>query len=255
MDTRLLRVTLYLFCGLLGLSLSGLLPHPLLGEAVLLVFCALPVACEKGKGETALFPLLPRRRPSSLLFFPLLLGVTMGVSALTALLFPSITPAYPALSPLTIVTSAIAPALAEELLFRFLVLSMLLPYGKRRAVLLNALLFALFHQSLYQMPYALAAGAVLAAAALYSDSLALPVLLHFANNLLSLLIGAHLTLPLVLLFVSAGIGSGIALFFLNKGNRKEKATGHAPLRPLALSPLLLYALYSITMAVLRSLGT
>lgn len=250
MEARSVRLTLYLFCGLLGLLLSGLIPNALLGETILLLFCILPVFYERKRGETPFFPFRPCRMLSSLLFFPLLLGVTIGVSALTALLFPTVVPAARGLSVLTVLTSAIAPALAEETLFRFLTLSILLPYGKKRAVVLSAFLFALFHQSLYQMPYALAAGVVLGAAALYSNSVTLPVLLHFANNLLSLLIGARLTLPLVLIFVLLGALAAVALYVINHSQKNTKSVV-TPTRAAALFPLSLYAVYCLTMAVLR----
>ncbi len=252
MRTSSTRLTLYLFCGLLGLVLSSLMPHPLLGEAVLLLFCVLPTLYERARGETVFLGARPRRVLSSLLFFPLLLGVTVGLSALTSLLFPALTPDAPTFTPLALLTSALAPALAEETLFRLLALSLLLPYGKGRAICFSALLFALFHQSLYQMPYAFGAGLVLAAAALYSDSFLLPVLLHFVNNLLSLLIGKYLTLPLVLLFVLLGVVAAAALFL---PGRKETRVSDRPTEKVrTLFPLLLYAVYCLTMAVFRLLG-
>lgn len=250
MEPRFFRITVYCLLGVLGLSLGGFTSSPLLSEGVFLVFCALPALWEYTKKDVPLFSLLPKSPLSSLLFLPLLLGVTVGVSALTALLFPSLAPQAVPLSPLTVVTSALSPALGEELLFRFACLSLLLPYGKRFGVIVSALLFALFHQSFYQMPYALAAGIVLALAALYSRSLLAPIFLHFANNLLSLLIGNHLTPLLVVLFVGLGAASGCVLYILYRG-KENTATTKAPFFPLSLLPLLLYAVYCILTAALR----
>ncbi|MBO5653487.1 MAG: CPBP family intramembrane metalloprotease, partial [Clostridia bacterium] len=155
-----------------------------------------------------------------------------------------------AFTPMTVLTSALSPAIGEEMLFRYTCLALLLPYGKRFGVAVSALLFALFHQNFYQMPYALAAGIVLALAALYSRSFLLPIFLHFANNLLSLFMGDRLTLPLVFLFVGLGIASGITLFFLSR--KKEEAPSlQAPLSFLSLLPLLAYAVYCIFIAALR----
>ena len=250
MEPRFFRITVYCLLGVLGLSLGGFVPSPLLSEGVFLVFCVFPALWEYRKKEVSLLPILPRRPLSSLLFLPLLLGVTVGVSALTALLFPSLTPQAVPLSPLTVVTSALSPAIGEELLFRFVCLSLLLPYGKRFGVVVSSLLFALFHQSLYQLPYALAAGIILALAALYSQSLLVPVFLHFANNLLSLLIGNYVTLPLVLLIVGAGAACGAVLYLLNS-KKEHTVTAKAPFSLLSLLPLLLYAAYCVLMAVLR----
>lgn len=252
MKSSSVRLTLYLFCGLLGLVLSGLMLHPLLGEAALLLLCVLPLFCERTRGETVFFTLRPRRMASSLLFFPLLLGMTVGLSALTSLLFPALAPNALPFTPLALLTSALVPALAEESLFRLLTLSLLLPYGKGRAVCFSALLFALFHQNFYQMPYAFGAGLVLAAATLYSGSFLLPILLHFVNNLLSLLVGPHLTLPLVLLFVLTGVGAAVALFLLAHKGQNEKKPPTEKIQ--TLFPLLLYALYCLTVAVFRLLA-
>lgn len=250
MDTRFFRVTLYSLLGILGLSLGAFLPYSLLGEGIFLLFCLLPALFEHRKKDVSLFPLLPKRWLSSLLFLPLLLGVTVGVSAITTLLFPSLAPQAAPLSFTAVLTSALSPAIGEELLFRLVALSLLLPYGKRFAVITSALLFALFHQSLYQMPYALAAGVVLALAALYSHSLLLPVFLHFANNLLSLLIGKHLTPLLVFLLVGSGIVSGVLLYLLYRRGVKSART-KVPFAFPSIIPLLLYAAYCILMAVLK----
>lgn len=248
MEPRFFRVTLYSLLGVLGLSLGGLLPSPLLSEGVFLVCCALPALWEYAKKDVPLFPVLPKRALSSLLFLPLLLGVTVGVSALTALLFPSLAPQTVPLSLLTVVTSALCPAVGEELLFRFVCLCLLLPYGERFGVVVSALLFALFHQSLYQMPYAFAAGIVLALAAVYSRSLLVPVFLHFANNLLSLLIGNYLTPLLVLLIVVAGAASGAVLYIL-KRKKENTAKAKEPFSSLSLLPLFLYAGYCAFMVI------
>ena len=74
--------------------------------------------------------------------------------------------------------------------------------------------------------------------------------LHFANNLLSLLMGNRLTPALILLFVGMGIACGAVLYILY---RKEEKTvsPKEPLAALSLLPLLLYATYCVFMAALR----
>jgi membrane protease YdiL (CAAX protease family) len=245
-----LRISLYLLFGVLGLSLAGLAGGGIPGEIILLFFCLFPCLSEKKRGLP--LPAVPIRRPlSSLLFFPLLLGATVGVSFLTSLFLP--TSASPTFTFSVFLTSAFFPALSEELLFRHLLLSLLLPLGKQKAALLSALLFALFHQNFYQMPYAFTAGLVLAAAALYSHSFTLPFLLHLTNNLLSLTAGRFFTPPLLLLTVAFGMGSLAVLCRLKWSQKREKEAS-VPLRPLSLLPLLPFVLLCLIMALLRLLS-
>lgn len=75
----------------------------------------------------------------------------------------------------------IAP-IAEEILFRGLLLRMLMPYGKRLAILATAFLFGMFHGNPMQSPYAFVVGLVLGyVAAEYSIRWAMA--LHLINNL------------------------------------------------------------------------
>ena len=72
--------------------------------------------------------------------------------------------------------------IAEELLFRGLVLRKLEPYGKRFAIVLSAFAFAMFHGNLVQIPYAFMVGLVLGYVALEYNILWAKVL-HMINNL------------------------------------------------------------------------
>lgn len=106
------------------------------------------------------------------------LGSLAGISASAALTDPL---------PLALVRHALFPAVAEELLFRYYPLRRLLPYGRRRAVGVSALLFALAHADIIQLPYALLAGLVFAALDAVTESLVPSLLLHLLNNTLSVL--------------------------------------------------------------------
>lgn len=75
----------------------------------------------------------------------------------------------------------LAPVI-EEILCRGLAQKVLLPFGKRAAILGSAFLFALLHGNILQVPYAFAVGLVLGyVAAEYS--IAWAMLLHILNNL------------------------------------------------------------------------
>lgn len=70
----------------------------------------------------------------------------------------------------------------EEILCRGLIQRMLMPFGKRLAILGSAYLFALLHGNIFQTPYAFLVGLILGyVAAEYSISWA--ILLHVLNNL------------------------------------------------------------------------
>ena len=70
---------------------------------------------------------------------------------------------------------------AEEILFRGLVLRSLKPYGKQMAIFVSALLFALYHGNVVQIPYAFLVGLLLAYVTLEHSSL-WAILLHVFNN-------------------------------------------------------------------------
>lgn len=72
--------------------------------------------------------------------------------------------------------------IAEELLFRGLVLRLLLPHGKRFAILLSALLFGVFHGNVVQIPYAFLAGLIFGYTTV-EHSIAWAMVLHMFNNM------------------------------------------------------------------------
>lgn len=98
--------------------------------------------------------------------------------------------------------------IAEELLFRGLILRMLKPYGKRFAILASAILFGLLHGNVIQIPFAAGVGLVLGYVTL-EYSIVWAIVLHIFNNfVLSDLLGRlSMVLP-------NGIGDLIIFAFL-----------------------------------------
>ena len=71
--------------------------------------------------------------------------------------------------------------IAEELLFRGLVLRTLKPWGKQTAIMVSAVLFGLFHGNVVQIPFAFAVGVVLGYVAV-EYSITWAIVLHIINN-------------------------------------------------------------------------
>jgi len=89
---------------------------------------------------------------------------------------------------------ALVPAVLEELLFRLIPISLLSRYSGKNAIIISSLLFAFAHCNLFQIPYALIAGAVLGILTLMTGSIIPSLVLHFVNNALSVVMlkyGSH----------------------------------------------------------------
>ncbi len=137
---------------------------------------------------------------------------------------------------LEVIGTAIVPAFCEEFLFRGLILACLLPYGKKTAVIGSAVLFGLMHQNPAQLFYTIVLGMVLALIVIESESIWGAVILHFVNNLFSVIMNAcyyvmpadqadFITNLAVLAVLAVGFVCGAVLIVLRlKKNRKTKLT-------------------------------
>ena len=98
----------------------------------------------------------------------------------------------------TLLLSCLLAPTFEELIFRKLLLERLLPFGKRSAVLLSALLFGLIHGNFYQFFYSVLLGILLACLYLRTGKLRACILLHalvnFTGGVLSMLVTGYLDL-------------------------------------------------------------
>ena len=77
---------------------------------------------------------------------------------------------------------AIIPAILEELLFRGVLLSHFIKYGKTFAVVASAFFFASAHGSIEQMMYSFVYGLVFGYVAVKTGSLTVGIIMHFLNN-------------------------------------------------------------------------
>lgn len=83
---------------------------------------------------------------------------------------------------------AVVPALVEEFAVRGVILQPLRKYGDKFAILASALIFAVMHGNLIQAPFALIAGIGIGYAVCITNSIWTGVLIHFINNLYSVII-------------------------------------------------------------------
>ena len=113
--------------------------------------------------------------------FCTLIGYTVPIDMLTSGAYDSPTVV------IQYMTVAIAPAFAEEFLFRGVFYTNLRPFGRTQAVLISALLFALMHQNIGQLFYTFVAGIAMALMFEMTGSIWCSVVFHLINNELSVL--------------------------------------------------------------------
>ena len=77
---------------------------------------------------------------------------------------------------------AVTPAIFEELFFRKALIDFTLPYSKTFALLFSSLLFGIIHMNLSQGIFAFIVGLIFGSIYLYTNSIKLPMLIHFINN-------------------------------------------------------------------------
>lgn len=85
-------------------------------------------------------------------------------------------------------STAVVPALIEEMALRGVIMQPLRRYGDWFAILCSALIFGLMHCNLVQIPFAFLAGIVIGYAVVVTESVWTGVLIHFMNNAFSVLV-------------------------------------------------------------------
>lgn len=84
---------------------------------------------------------------------------------------------------------AVVPAIAEELLFRGLILTGLLKhFSPRVAIVMSAAIFAGYHLNPWHLPFLFVLGLFFAAVYIKTNNLALAMLAHFVNNAIGVVI-------------------------------------------------------------------
>ena len=101
----------------------------------------------------------------------------------------AIAPTDPATVAVTVIFMVIIGPILEEILFRKILCSKLLPLGEGYAIFLSAAIFGLFHGNFYQFAYAFLIGAVFALIYVKTGKLIYPIIYHMALNLLGSVVG------------------------------------------------------------------
>lgn len=117
---------------------------------------------------------------------------------------------------------AVLPAILEEMVFRGYFLRTLRPYGDGFAILVSALLFALMHGNILQIPFAFIVGLTNGYLVVYTGRIWPAMMLHFLNNFMSLMLeyaqiggtDAQNQLMTIIVFAVIGIIGLISLLIL-----------------------------------------
>lgn len=86
---------------------------------------------------------------------------------------------------LALITSALLPAIFEEVLFRYLPLRLLGTHSHKAAIFVSAFFFSLAHLDLFTIPYAFVGGVLLMFVDILTGSVLPSIIIHFINNALS----------------------------------------------------------------------
>lgn len=114
---------------------------------------------------------------------------------------------------LSVIATAIVPALVEEFACRGIVLGALRKYGDGFAVITSSILFGLIHGNFQQMPFAFMVGLILGFVTVKCNSIWPAVFIHFYNNLSSVIFDyVFLDMPVMVQNVIYTIYTVICLF-------------------------------------------
>ncbi len=162
--------------------------------------------------------------------------------------------------------SAVIPAIFEELFIRGIVVNLLLPNGRRFAILASAVLFTVMHTQVQTFIPVFGAGVVLACIYLYTGNIFASMALHFVNNAYSFIMmymqqrvngisSMGFASFLMMFIIVGGISSAM---WLKRNNtdllRPLLDTGrNSKLSRMMASPVMVLGIFSCLMAVAAQL--
>lgn len=170
---------------------------------------------------------------------------------------------------LNILSTATLPALIEEMIFRGYILGALRAHGDGLAVVLSATLFGLFHGNVLQIPFAFILGLAMGYLVVLTDSIWPAVLLHFVNNLMSVLLSffgkcypdQRIVISNVTLLAVAAMGAVVLTVLRRPGYLKPIGNGISLFRvlertrKLLFSPAMVLAFVAMLATLFYSIGS
>lgn len=131
---------------------------------------------------------------------------------------------------LGVLSIAVIPAIVEETVIRGIVMQPLRKYGDKFAIITSAVLFACMHGNMVQIPYTVVGGMLLGYLAVATGSLWPSIILHFVNNLYSVIVivttdnfGENMSVLAVAIMLIAFVIIGI-IGLINLVKQKYKIT-------------------------------
>ncbi|MBO5908198.1 MAG: CPBP family intramembrane metalloprotease, partial [Clostridia bacterium] len=158
---------------------------------------------------------------------------------------------------ITIISSALVPAVFEEYLYRRFLCKEFTIHGGAFAIIISALLFALAHFSFNNFPYAFVCGLVLGVVYLKTGSVKYTVAIHFANNFLGYtlsLIGSEMNsidyMNMIVLIVIALVVMTVGAVYVIFPNKEKFAfcqSGNVASSAFLTFPMVVYIFCSMLM--------
>jgi hypothetical protein len=152
-----------------------------------------------------------------------------------------IDPRDPATVVVTVIFGVIMAPILEEIFFRKILCTKLLPLGEGYAILLSAAVFGLIHGNLYQFAYAFLVGLLFAFIYVKTGKLRYGIFFHMIINLLGLVVG-----PYIMSFMDVDA--------INALLETSMAGGTVDMSDPALIPLFATGAYELVMIVLGVIG-
>ena len=112
---------------------------------------------------------------------------------------------------MTVISTAIVPAVVEEFAFRGIVLGALKPHGEAFALLASAAAFGILHGNFEQIPFGFLVGVVLGYIRLKSGSVAVCMAVHSLNNLVAVVLNNMRDVPNTVLGIIYSVYLALAL--------------------------------------------
>lgn len=134
---------------------------------------------------------------------------------------------------IAVLSTAVLPAIIEEVVIRGIVMQPLRRFGDKFAIVASALIFSLMHGNMVQIPYTVVAGIFMGYLVVATGSLWPSIILHFINNFYSVVImavdnnlgetaGTIAAIICLTLFVVMGIIGGALYFTMRYRNPLKK---------------------------------